>query len=610
MFEFLRKMIVPLMLIVLVAFIATIIFSWGGGGFQGAPNDTVGIIGGDKIAYADFDRYYNSLLRQEQRKSDVEITLAKAKEIRDQAWSQLVADHLMNKEVEKHGIFVTQKEVFDFLTYFPPTELQNSPQFMTDGKFDYQKYINAMPVPENAPFWAQVEQMVTPDLMKRKLAEDLYTAVRVTPAEVMEAFLVVNDKAKIGYVNLLGDDLLSGIAEPTEDQINEYYNSNKDDFKLKEQAVLNIVKFDKVASDNDWTITKYEIESIYDSIMAGADFTEMAQIFSDDGSAENGGGLGWFGPGRMVPPFDSAVFSMDVGEISHPVKTQFGWHLIKLLEKKTEKEVPRGKTVAENVTKCNAAHILLRVMPSPTTLQNIGDLAQEIADSTRAMGDLKTAGELFNYEVSTTGRFFENSFIDGNLRRNSTASHFAFSNKTGEVSDPIEDDNSLFVIELADRIPEGFTALDEAKGTVVRKIKDAMAIDKAGDSLLQIYDALSAGLAPTDIETRFGLPYNRTDYITRTSSIPGLGADPGILGAAFTMAEINQISKPIKHSKGYALVVLLDKQSPNLTEYSEKQDSIYTAVMIDKQREAYSAWFDQIVANADIEKLIDQFYAQ
>lgn len=353
MFQFLRKMIVPLMMFVLVAFIATIIFSWGGGGFGGRTDNVVGVIDGYDVTLQEFEGYHTNLVRQERAKTpDQDIPSEKSRELREQAWNQLVADKLMMNEVEKNGIYVTQKEIFDFIAYYPPVSLQSAPQFMTDGKFDYQKYVNAMPIPENAPFWAQVEASVTPDLLKRKLVEDLYNSIRITPAEIMEEFLTTRERVKIGYINVSSDILRATVPQATEEEKKEYYDNNKSEFEIDERAVLEVVKFDKTPSDNDWTSIEYELQAIYDTIMAGAEFAEMAQIFSEDGSAASGGDLGWFAKGRMVPPFDSAVFSMKKGDISKPIKTQFGWHLINLIDKKTERETPRGQSQEQNADLC------------------------------------------------------------------------------------------------------------------------------------------------------------------------------------------------------------------------------------------------------------------
>ena len=179
------------MLLVLVAFIATIIFSWGGGGFREKPKDTVGVIDGENISIKVYDRYYTNMLRQAQEENDYELPPGKIDEIRKNAWQQLLSDYLINREIEKHGIFVTSEEIYSFLKLYPPQELQSAPQFMTDGAFDYQKYINAMMNPENAPFWASIENYVLPDLKKYKLQEQIIGAVRVTPAEVMESFLMI-----------------------------------------------------------------------------------------------------------------------------------------------------------------------------------------------------------------------------------------------------------------------------------------------------------------------------------------------------------------------------------------------------------------------------------
>jgi len=153
---------------------------------------------------------------------------------------------------------------------------------------------------------------------------------------------------------------------------------------------------------------------------------KLAKIFSDDGSAQAGGDLGWFEKGLMVPAFDSAAFSLKIGEISQPVKTRFGWHVIKLNDRKTEKGIPRGGTEEVDIEKLNAAHILLRVEPSSTTLEQLFNNAQDFVETALSEGFKETA-EQFNYEIQTTQPFVEDGYIQ-NIGRNPQANDFVFNN--------------------------------------------------------------------------------------------------------------------------------------------------------------------------------------
>jgi parvulin-like peptidyl-prolyl isomerase len=333
----------------------------------------------------------------------------------------------------------------------------------------------------------------------------------------------------------------------------------------------------------------------------------MAEIYSEDASASGGGDLGWFGSGRMVKAFDSAVFAMEIGEISPPVRTQFGWHLINLLDIKTEEEIPRGKSEPEMVEKRRAAHILLKTSPSDGTLDMIVENATYLADSAKTMG-LKEAAELFNYEVTTTMAFVEDGYISRDLSRNEEANKFAFSHNAGAVAEPLETSDAVYVIAVDSRLPESYTDYEDAQGSIGRILISEKAKETASDTARVIYDAIMAGAAPGQAAEKYGFEYLRSQMINRNSALPGLGSDPNVIGGAFALLELNEVSQPIEHSKGYAIITLLDRQSPDLTEFNELRDSVYMSVMIEKQQDVYNRWFEIMVQNTEIESRIDKFF--
>ena len=313
MFAFLRKLIVPIMATVLVFFLMTIVFEWGmniTSKSRVTAND-IGIINDQKIQPEVFGRYYTSILRQEEEKSEAELPPDKLEQIRRQAWNQMLGDVLINQEINKRRIVITDEEIFAFLRMYPPTEVQSTPQFQTDGKFDYQKYVSAMTNPQYAPYWASIESFITPELKKYKLQEEIINTIRVSPAEVMDAFMAEKEMIKFGYINLPSSKMIQTAPKPTPEQTKKYYDDHRDEFKLEDRATLQIVLFQKAPSENDWERASSQIREIYDSAIVGADFAELARNYSqDEGSAEKGGDLGWFQHEQMVPQFDSAVWAL------------------------------------------------------------------------------------------------------------------------------------------------------------------------------------------------------------------------------------------------------------------------------------------------------------
>jgi len=141
--------------------------------------------------------------------------------------------------------------------------------------------------------------------------------------------------AQLRYNRLLEEE--SSCDIPTEEEAREYYDNRPDLFTSEEMvSASHILK--KASSDEEFENAEKEILSIRDRLLGGEDFVKCVQEESDDGG--NDGNLGTFGKGRMVPEFEEAAFSLEPDQLSEPVKTQFGWHVIKLHEKQEPKLTP------------------------------------------------------------------------------------------------------------------------------------------------------------------------------------------------------------------------------------------------------------------------------
>jgi len=599
MFQFLRNLIGPIMIIVLVAFVATIIFSWGGGGFQDRPDDTIGVIDGEKISFQQFDNYYTQVLNQERSKTDEDLTPQQIENIRTRAWSQLQSDYLLNRELQEYDIYVSEQELYDFLKLYPPQELQSASQFMTDGKFDYQKYINAMVNPDNAPFWASVEQFVLPDLKKYKLQEEVISTVRVTPAEVMQNFMKARETVQIAYANLpySGFTQQGKLPQVTEDELRAYYEEHKEDYRLEKRAVLDIVSIRKEASDMDWERLRADINDLYDSVQAGSDFAELAQTYSQDNSADRGGDLGYFTRGRMVPAFDSAVFSLKVGEVSRPVKTQFGYHIIKLKDIRQDKDGNEER---------NAAHILLKAEASSETFDQLSNTASDFASEARKLGYEEAAAE-YNYEIQTTEPFSRDGGIQI-MGRNPRVNEFAFNNDIGTISEPFEDPRGFHILRIKEHLPADYVPFEDAKNAIERTVAFEKAKKMAQDSMAVVYQEFAKGTSLQRVAEKYGLKYDTAGSLTRTSMIRGIGNSPKILGAAFSLENVNDISEPIAYNNGVAVVKLLDHTSPDIEEFNQVQDSVYRATLLEKRQDMYNRWYNNLVEEANVETYIERFY--
>ena len=608
MFKLLRRLIVPIMLVALLAFVALIVLQWGleftGRGRQGAMANYAAMINGEQVTWEAYNRIYQNLYQQEAAKSEEELPDATLKQIEDNAWQQILSDKLLLQQADKLGLTVTDEEVYQYLRYSPPTYLQQIPEFQTDGKFDYQKYLSAMLEPQAGPFWASVEQMARTELLKMKVQYLILQSVDVTEDEVKQDYLANTDSITVGAVDVPIDRFMKELPEPTETEIQNYYDAHQDMFRQGERATLNIASLEKAPSEADWERAKERIDVIYDSLKAGADFAEMAQRYSQDGSAKNGGDLGWFAEGRMVPEFDQRSFSMKAGELSEPFKTQFGYHIILHHGYRTEEKVPPGKTKKEKVKEAHVSHILIKAEMSPETRDSLYTLMQDFVVAAKKDG-FKQAAEELNIPTQETRPFTEKGQppVSGNREE---LLDFAFSQKVGAMTDVLNNASSFIVAQIAQLLPAGVPPLDEVKTQVNQNLVKQMLIEETKKVADEVYSETQSGTSLEKAAKKHDVRYYQPPPFVRTGFIQGIGRYPEIVGAAFSLTDPAQISKPVEYVNGTAIFQLISKQSPDLTTFNEKRDSVYNAVLLQKQRRLYNGWYQNLVKNADIENNIAQ----
>lgn len=594
-----RKYTKAFIWVVVIAFVGTIIFAWGMDVTRSkAQKNIVGLIDGKDIDYRIYQPYLDRLYQQKQSQSQAELSVSELSQIRQQAWDNLVADYLMGREMERRNIQVSDQEFYQFLKYQPPQELQQNDAFMTEGKFDYQKYLSALADPRYGTFWAQVEAAYRPQLRKLKLQDQIASTARISENDIRNYFLDTNEKIVVSYVYSPVQKFAKGKVEAPDDQLKQYYESHKDDYKVDQRANLEYVAFSKEPTEKDWDLIKLEADDIKRMLDEGDDFEELAKAYSEDNSAQNGGDLGWFERGRMVPPFDSAAFALAPGEISEPVRTKFGWHIIQTLEKKKDK----------NGEQVHARHILLKIKASSETVdlafRNANALLADLSGS-----DLAAAAENMGDTLDTTGFFTENKPIP-TIGFDRSISQFAFEQPVGTVSPVFETDAQVLVAKVINREPAGIEPFDEAKEKVQTDFTDYLAKQNCHADINKIWAnmqdngvSLDKAAAAADYQVTTSRPITRMDYLI------GIGGDPRLIGAIFALKNPGDLTGPEEYLKGWAIIKLDERQSADLSKYNEVRDSLSQVLLRNKQNTILNDWYTDMVKSAHVEDLVEEYFA-
>jgi peptidyl-prolyl cis-trans isomerase D len=588
MMKAMRKLTKQILWIVIAAFVGTIIFAWG---MEFSSRDqkrgVLATINGQDLPLTTFQAYYDQAL-QNAEKTQGRVDNETAYRIREQVWDQIVSDILFQQEVERRGITVTSGELFEYLKRFPPEEIMQNPAFQTpEGEFDYQKYLQALADPR-VP-WEQVEPYVRSNLSLSKLQQSVVSLVRVTDDEIKQHYVDENEKVRVKYLLVPAFQFMQRNLEVTDTEIQEYYAAHQEDFEVDQSANLSYVVFPKEPSEMDDEATKERLSDIKTEIEEGEDFAELAQEFSDDaGSAKNGGDLGWFGKGKMVAAFDEAAFSLKPGEMSEPVKSDFGWHLIKVFE-----ERKKGKE-----KEIKASHILLKTRASQETVDQLRLRAEEFLDLV-SESDLAEAAEAQNLPVSQTGWFFKEGYIQG-VGANPKVDEFAFNNKVGKTSETIETAEGIYVFEITDKRPAGISSLEEVKKMITQKLSKAKADSLAYVEAQKIYEQIKAGKSLAKAAKDNNAAYKETDEFSRNSFVPEVGNLPEFTGTAFSLNSENRLSPPVKTDLGAFIIELVSRTAIDDSLFLSVKDSLSTVVLQDKQRQVYQDWYSQLRESAEI----------
>ncbi|HET6372399.1 MAG TPA: peptidylprolyl isomerase, partial [Candidatus Polarisedimenticolia bacterium] len=362
-----RWFTVGIIMFVVLSFVLAIFAIWGGAA-SGRTSISSGAwvvkIDGEPISAKDFDRRRSQIENRlrDRLGSDFEVQTS-GLDFHQMALFQLMGQALAYNEATRLGMSATDGEIAQAVV--------TSPTFQRGGKFiGREAYENELR--RNGFDVAEYEAQIARDLTSEKLRDLMGTLVDVTDAEVEKAFTEEGESAEVDYILFKSADF-SQPGEPTAKEVEAYYRDHSRKYLTPERRSADVIVIErdpllatidvpeadiaaeyeknkstrftggeqrrashilfKVAQNApqaDQDAAKAKADAVLAEAKAGKDFAELARSTSQDSSGPAGGDLGWFERGRMVPEFDSAVFSLAEGQISDVIRTQFGFHIIKV----------------------------------------------------------------------------------------------------------------------------------------------------------------------------------------------------------------------------------------------------------------------------------------
>lgn len=588
----LREMTFAILWVLVISFVGLMVFQWGADitGRKGRTN-ILGKIEGQKVTIQEFEKAIEQAREMEQNKTGKSPDFERSKQIRDEVWESFVQRVLLGKEIDKYDIQVTNREVALFILNNPLPELQKNPQFQTDGKFDMQKYRQAVLDPQNAQAWLGVERYIQQSLPFQKLQTLITSSAIVTEEEIRYEFMQKSMQAKIEYLHVPISAFASIEVQVSDEEIRNYYEEHKDDFKIEERRKVNYVLFSTEPSSEDSSRVYELANDILKEAKSGEDFAKLADEYSEDPSVQNNhGDLGYFDRASMVPEFSEAAFSAKPGEVVGPVKTRYGLHIIKVFDKKVE----------DGKEKVKASHILISFAASGKTIDNATTDAENFKEIVSEQG-FQQAADRLTYEIHQTDEFPKKNYIPG-LGVMPEAVEWVFENDVNEVSNTFRVSQGYVIFQISEIMPGGFRPLDEVKDICKSRIeaekRKSMAKEYAETIKSNIEEAENLSeIAAQDTSNK--VVYDTTAHFKYNISLPKIGRAPSIVAAAFSLP-LNTLSKMLETQRGFYFIRVLDRTEFNEGEYAQQHDSIKTRLLNQKKQQIFNQWYAQLKEKADI----------
>ncbi|HEY7234735.1 MAG TPA: peptidyl-prolyl cis-trans isomerase [Gemmatimonadaceae bacterium] len=509
----------------------------------------VAVVNHHEILYSDYVKQYQDAVQQEQARSGRTLSEDDVRRIQNSTFDRMVMDVLLQQEYERRGIVVTDDEIKQYAQFAPPPWVQSAPELQTDGQFDIQKYqrLLSSSYAKQSGILVGLEQYYRSEIPQRKLIDQISGGVYVTDAELWRIWRDQHDSAEVSYVAFRPQADSALAKSISETDLRAYFDKHKEQFRRPGRAVLSVVEIPRVVTAADSALVRAHAIALRNEILGGAKFEDVAKRESADTvSGANGGDLGKGGKGRFVAPFEQAAYALKVGEISQPVLTPFGYHLIRVDDKK-------GDTLS-------LRHILLRIQPSDSNEARIDREADELtktAATSEQGAKLDTAAKKLGLQIfKVVATEDEPAAYQG--RPIPSVSAWAFSGAhAGETSELFDDETGYYLARLDSIAEGGDPKFENVKPLVRQEVARARALDALAPKAQKLSDAAAtSGLESA--ATAQSLQVQQSPMFTRGTFVPGIGQFNEAIGAAFGLP-VQAVSAPVRTSDAI-FVERLDKR--------------------------------------------------
>jgi len=601
-----------IMVIVAVCFIGMIIFAWGmdiTGRRSGVQAGIVGSINGEDVPKNVYDNYIKN--QRQMYAGNSRVTLDQERRIHEETWNTIVSQTVISQDIRKRDIQYTDRELVNFMRTNPPqfvNQEQLAPLFRENNQFSISKY-QAFLNPENLknPQTAQILNYIEMDARNRlpamKFQESLTSGVKITEAQVRERWLRENEKRNVDwlFVNANTVTAVGTTVDPSE--VRAYFESHKNDYTRGKRRILASVFFRLAATAQDSADVIDQAEMLVERTRSGADFAELANEYTDDpgntdgNGIRQGGNLGFFAKGRMIPAFEEVAFSLKPGEISDPVITRFGCHVIKVDSIRYKQDDPK------TIDQVKARHILLNIDPSGNTRESIESAVTSFREAVQEGTDFLIRAQMDSLEVLRTFPFENEAQAVPGLQGSSLLLvHRAYEAKVGEVLPVFVTDAGYYIMRVEDELPDGVPPFEEVQNEVERDFRREIRAAFTEEVVKRIHARMQGGMSLKEaVETDdYKEAQVSSGEVYRSYYVPGLGSMNALMASIFTLDNSGDTTGPVVTEFGTGIAVLNSVIPVQEDLYEEARTQLKRQMESELKNDVISRYVDSLVESADI----------
>ena len=580
-------------------------------GTGAAPREVVAAINGRNVTAGDFQQRYQAQVQayRQQFGGSLNDQLLRQLGVEQQILSQMIDEQVGMIEAEQNGIVVSDDELAQQIFSIPG--LQENGRFIGEQRYE-QLLLSQNPPLTKTQFEESLRRSMVLDKLRSALTdwmaisdEDVQreyrqrnekvklqvvalTAakfrpdVKVSDADVAAHFEAhkaeyrFGEQRKIKYLLLDRDQARLKVSVPPSD-IQRYYNDNIQQYQTPEQVKASHILLKTDGKDE--AAVRKQAETILQQVKSGGDFAALAKKYSEDeGSKANGGDLDYFGRGRMVPEFENVAFMLAPGEVSDLVKSQFGFHIIKVVDKR-----PGSTRSLDDVRAQIQEQLALQLAD-----QRIDEQAAQVASRIKDLADLEPVARELQLMVQESGFFQRTDPVPG-LGAAPQVASTAFTLQGTAASQPIGTARGPVFIAVAERKDPYVPMLDEVKDRVREDLIRTKATEMSRQRASAIAAALKSSKDFAAAAKAQGVEAKETSLVTRGSALPDIGMSAEVDRVAFTLPA-GSVSDPIQTNDSTVIVRVAERDDVTPEELRQGQEAFRAELLNERRARFFSAY--------------------